>query len=63
MVGTTMVRGSWEEYPFAATSAARAGFVVDRVPLRENWIQGGFIRAAGMVQGFHPGDSVGCYIV
>ncbi|MGL6110332.1 MAG: NucA/NucB deoxyribonuclease domain-containing protein, partial [Rubrivivax sp.] len=45
-VGTTMVRGSWEEYPFAATSAARAGFVVDRVPLRENWIQGGFIRAA-----------------
>jgi len=62
-VGGASVRGSWEEYPFASTSAARTGFLVDRVPLRENWIQGGFIRAASMVQGFHPGDAVRCFIL
>ena len=62
-VGTSLVRGSWEEYPFAATSAARTGFLVDRVPLRENWIQGGFIRAASMVQAFRGGDAVTCFIL
>lgn len=58
-----MVRASWEEYPFAATSAARAGFLVDRVPLRENRIQGGCIRAASMVQAIQPGDPVTCVIL
>jgi hypothetical protein len=62
-VGTSLVRGSWEEYPFASTSAARAGFLVDRVPLRENWIQGGFIRAASIVQSFRDGDAVTCFIL
>jgi len=33
-----VVRGSWEEYPFAATRGPRPGAYVDRVPLRENWI-------------------------
>ncbi len=62
-VGTSLVRGSWEEYPFASTSAAREGFLVDRVPLRENWIQGGFIRAASIVQAFRDGDAVTCFIL
>jgi hypothetical protein len=62
-VGTSLVRGSWEEYPFASTSAARAGFLVDRVPLRENWIQGGFIGAASIVQAFREGDAVPCFIL
>ncbi|HEY4252158.1 MAG TPA: NucA/NucB deoxyribonuclease domain-containing protein [Roseomonas sp.] len=58
--------GSWEEYPFAVTVSATAPggqAYVDRVPLSENWIQGGFIRAAAMVQGFVNGDKVDCYIV
>ena len=58
--------GSWEEYPFAVTTAATAPggqAYVDRVPLSENWIQGGFIRAAAIVQSFMSGDKVDCYIV
>lgn len=57
------VRGSWEEYPFAVTYAPTPGAVVDVVPLREQWIQGGFIRAADMVQAFRPSDNVLCYIL
>ena len=57
------VRGSWEEYPFASTRGPRPGSHVDRVPLRENWIQGGFIRAASMVQFFKHGDSVLVFIL
>ena len=58
-----VVRGSWEEYPFAATRGPIAGAYVDRAPLRENWIQGGFIRAAAMVQSFTPGDTIFVYIL
>jgi hypothetical protein len=58
-----VVRGSWEEYPFAVTRGPRPGAHVDRVPLRENWIQGGFIRAAAMVQQFRPEDTVYVYIL
>lgn len=57
------VRGSWEEYPFASTLAPTPGAHVDRAPLRENWIQGGFIRAASMVQGFQHGETVRSYIL
>ncbi|MBR0666304.1 hypothetical protein GXW71_18225 [Roseomonas hellenica] len=60
----TSVRGSWEEYPFAVTQVpGRTGAHVDRVPLRENWIQGGFIRAAAMAQGFQRGMTIRCFIV
>ncbi len=59
----TRLRGSWEEYPFAVTLAPRPGSWVDRAPLRENWIQGGFIRAAAIVQDFHPNDILLCYIL
>jgi hypothetical protein len=59
----TRVRGSWEEYPFAVTYAPIPGAVVDLVPLREQWIQGGFIRAADIVQAFKPSDNVLCYIL
>ncbi len=59
-----LVPGSWEEYPFAATRGlARQGSHVDRVPLFENWIQGGFIRAADMAQGFVAGDRILCVIM
>lgn len=58
------VRGSWEEYPFASTLGLGVpGVHVDRAPLRENWIQGGFIRAAAMVQRFSVGDTVRSYIL
>lgn len=57
------VRGSWEEYPFASTLAPLPGAHVDRVPLRENWIQGGFIRAAAVVQRFRPSDTVLSFIL
>jgi len=50
--------GSWEEYPYASTAQGGAGSHVGAVPLMENWIQGGFIRAASMVQGFRPGDTI-----
>jgi hypothetical protein len=64
MADGSYVRGSWEEYPFAVTQApGMAGAHVGLVPLRENWIQGGFIRAAAIVQGFAPGDTVRCFIV
>lgn len=60
----TSVRGSWEEYPFAVTRVpGMEGAYVDRVPLRENWIQGGFIRAASMAQNFERGMTVHCFIV
>lgn len=59
----TFVRGSWEEYPFAVTTSLIAGPAqVEQVPLRENWVQGGFIRAASLSQGFVPGDTVRCYV-
>ena len=51
-------RLSWEEYPFAATRGLAPGVYIDLAPLRENWIQGGFIRAAAMLQNFRPNDSV-----
>ena len=58
------VRGSWEEYPFATTVGLGApGVHVDRVPLQENWIQGGFINAARVTQNFVPGDVVHAYIM
>ena len=63
LVGSDLVRGSWEEYPFASTYAARAGAHVERVPLRENWVQGGFIRAASMVQRFQEHEAVTCFII
>ncbi len=59
----TSVRGSWEEYPFASTLSQIPGSHVDRAPLRENWIQGGFIRAAAMLQGFKSGDTVHAQIL
>ena len=59
----TSLRGSWEEYPFAATYAAKPGAYVDRVPLREQWIQGGFITAAAIVQAFRVNDSVLAYVL
>ena len=42
---------SWEEYPFAATyiPGHPTAAVVEAVPLYENWVQGGFIRAASMM--------------
>lgn len=58
-----IVRGSWEEYPFAVTRGPIPGAYVDRAPLRENWIQGGFIRAAAIVQQFKPGDTIFVYIL
>lgn len=57
------VRGSWEEYPFAVTQGPTPGTHVDRAPLRENWIQGGFIRAAAIVQAFRPGETVNAFIL
>ena len=56
---------SWEEYPFAATyiPANPASAIVDAVPLYENWVQGGFIRAAAMIQDFEPGNTVYVFIV
>ena len=59
------VRGSWEEYPFASTRKVStvAGVHTGAVPLRENWIQGGFIRAAAMVQNFMPNDPVSAFIL
>src|SRR5258708_6478044 len=59
----TSLRGSWEEYPFAATYAAKPGAYVDRVPLREQWIQGGFITAAAIVQAFRVNDNVLAYVL
>lgn len=60
--GSTL-RGSWEEYPFASTWSSIPGAHIDRVPLRENWIQGGFIRAAASVQGFEAGETVRTFIL
>ena len=61
--GTT-VRGSWEEYPFAVTRGPRPIRAhTDRVPLIENWIQGGFITAANREQTFIPGDTVHVHIL
>jgi hypothetical protein len=57
------LRGSWEEYPFAVTYAPKPGAYVDRVPLREQWIQGGFITAAAIVQAFRVNDNVLCYVL
>ena len=51
-------RLSWEEYPFAVTRGPIPGVYVDLAPLRENWIQGGFIRAAAMLQNFQPNTTV-----
>lgn len=59
----TSLRGSWEEYPFAATYAPKPGAYVDRVPLREQWIQGGFITAAAIVQAFRVNDNVLAYVL
>jgi len=59
----TRLRGSWEEYPFAVTFAPRPGSYVARAPLRENWIQGGFIRAAAIVQDFQVNDTLLCFIL
>ena len=58
-----MTLGSWEEYPFACLAEGGAGAHVDKVPLWENWRQGGFIRAAAMIQGFTPNTPVGVYVV
>ncbi|MEM7790880.1 MAG: RHS repeat-associated core domain-containing protein [Verrucomicrobiota bacterium] len=48
---------SWDEYPFASTTAGGAGARVARVPLRENLRQGGVIGAAYRIQGIKPGDT------
>jgi hypothetical protein len=61
--GRSWLRGSWEEYPFASTYAPKPGAYVSRVPLREQWIQGGFITAAAIVQLFQVNDNVLCYIL
>jgi hypothetical protein len=59
-----LVPGSWEEYPFAATVSVQGpGSYVDKAPLHENWIQGGFIRAASIVQNFSQNDIIECHIV
>ena len=58
-----MTLGSWEEYPFACLAEGGAGAHVDKVPLPENWRQGGFIRAAAMIQGFTPNTPVSVYVV
>ena len=55
--------GSWEEYPFASLSEGGAGAHVDKVPISENWRQGGFIRAAAMIQRFTPSNPVSVHIV
>lgn len=59
------VRGSWEEYPFAVTNKVipLEGTHTGVVPLRENWIQGGFIRAASIFQLFKPGDPISVFIL
>ena len=63
----TSVRASWEEYPFAVTIGPRnlnlVPVHVRPVPLRENWVQGGFITAANLTQGFIPGGQVHVYVV
>lgn len=53
---------SFEEYPPAAFQRTQPA-TVGRVPLRENFIQGGLIRAASMLQKFQPGDRVMIVIV
>ena len=59
-----IVPGSWEEYPFAVTYApGRPGAHVGRVPLSENWSQGGLIAAAKYYQFIRDGETVGAYVV
>jgi RHS repeat-associated protein len=58
----SLVGQSVEEYPPA--SMARTGPpTVGYVPMSENWTQGGWIRAASMLQGFRPGDAVKVVVV
>jgi hypothetical protein len=47
---------SWDEYPFASTTAGGRGASVRAVPLPENWIQGGVIGASYALQNITPGD-------
>jgi hypothetical protein len=51
---------SIEEYPYASTREGgdRSRVHLGTVPSVENWIQGGFIRAASMLQNFEPGDRI-----
>lgn len=59
-----IVPGSWEEYPFAVTYAPnRPGAHVGRVPLTENWSQGGLIAAAKFSQSIVDGDAVVAHVV
>lgn len=58
------VPGSWEEYPFAVTYApGRPGSHIGRVPLAENWSQGGLIAAAKLIQNIVDGNQVHAYVV
>lgn len=59
-----VVPGSWEEYPFAVTYAqGQPGAQIGRVPLTENWSQGGLIAAAKYYQSITDGETVGAYVV
>lgn len=56
--------GSWEEYPFAVTHVpGLSGSHVGRVPLTENWSQGGLISAAKRIQNIKDGEAVGAYVI
>lgn len=59
------VPGSWEEYPFAVTYSQlrRGGSHVGRVPLTENWSQGGLIAAAKFAQRIVDGDQVFAHVI
>ncbi|UWP94038.1 hypothetical protein K3X13_15275 (plasmid) [Aliiroseovarius crassostreae] len=54
---------SYEEYPFAATLQGGAGAHVEKVPLWQQFVQGGLIRGACAVQNCQAGDTVHVYIV
>jgi hypothetical protein len=60
-VGFTMARQQF--LTTAAGAAAQQAGYVDRVPLREQRIQGGFITAAAIVQAFRVNDNVLAYVL
>lgn len=61
--GVTTV-GSWEEYPFAVTYApGKPGAHLGRVPIIENWTQGGLISAAKYSQQIVDGNQVSAHVV
>lgn len=59
-----IVPGSWEESPFAVTYVpGRPAAHVGRVPLTENWSQGGLTAAAKLYQNIQDGHQVVAHVV